>query len=714
MEGTGAYRVSGWIIGVVLALGASGSLARVEAQIEESPPPAGLEDDCEGDVAWEDRAREIELGQSRGGLLLRSRTAGRYWEAPTLDTEVELTVSGLILRGRVSQRFTNPTSGWQEGIYVFPLPETAAVDTLRMRIGERVIEGQIKERKEAKRIYQEAKSEGRKASLVEQERPNLFTNSVANIAPGEEVEVTLEYQQTLRYDAGRFRLRFPMVVGPRYIPGQALSPEDPEGGPVIFDGSGWAAATDQVPDAARITPPVLAPSSPRENRLSLEVDLEPGFELAELDSPYHPIDIEEPSSGQYRVRLAEESVLADRDFELVWRPRPAEIPRAALFTQELDGEVYALLMVLPPQEASAPRLPRELILVIDTSGSMHGASIYQAREALHEALGSLEAGDRFNVIRFHTATSALFDSAQPVTGSSLAAARSYVDGLEAEGGTNMLPALELALSDGPQGGRLRQVVFMTDGAVGNEEELFQFISHNLGENRLFTVGIGSAPNAHFMNRAASFGRGTFTYIGSPEEVREKMSELFAKLESPHLAGIEIGWPDPSAEVWPREIPDLYLGEPVVVAARLPGLGGQAVVRGRRGQSPWQVPLELRGGAESPGIDKLWARRKIAALMDRQTQGAEVGEIRRQVVEVALAHHLVSKYTSLVAVDVTPERPMDEALATHAVPTHLPEGWSPAHVAGTLPQGATPAPLLLLVGLLLAALAAGLRWRTAAR
>ena len=734
MEYRGKRRVAGWVVMIGwlvtagLAAGEGPSVPpevalgeredRPAEDVPEEPSLEGLGEahECEGeaeDVVWEDHAAEIALHQARGGLLLRAPTAGRYWEVPTLATEVELQVTGLILRGKVVQRFTNPTASWQEGIYVFPLPETAAVDTLRMKIGQRIVEGVIKEKREAKKIYRAAKKEGRKASLVEQERPNLFTNSVANIGPGEVVEVTLEYQQTLRYDDGRFRLRFPMVVGPRYIPGSRLAAVSDEG-IAGFDGSGWAAPTDEVPDADRITPPVLAPGAAVENRLSLEVRLDPGFELDELTSPYHGVHLEEPASGRYRVSLVEGAVLADRDFELVWSPRPAEAPRAAFFTQELDGATYALLLVLPPQEESSRRLSRELILVIDTSGSMHGASIAQARQALHAALESLEDTDTFNIIRFNNSTSSLFPAAVAASGANLSRARSFVDGLQADGGTRMMPALELALAQGPRAGRLRQVVFMTDGAVGNEEALFSFISQHLGDNRLFTVGIGSAPNAHFMNRAAKFGRGTFTYIGSPREVAEKMSGLFRKLESPHLAGIEIGWPDPAVEAWPREIPDLYRGEPVVVAAKMPGTGGQAVVRGRRGSAPWQVPLRLEGGSQSVGIDKLWARRKIAALMDQRTRGASEAAIRQEVTQLALNHHLVSKYTSLVAVDVTPERPFGEPLRSGALPTHLPAGWSPAHIPGVLPQGGTPAPMLLLLGLLSAALAAALRWREAVR
>ena len=268
------------------------------------------------------------------------------------------------------------------------------------------------------------------------------------------------------------------------------------------------------------------------------------------------------------------------------------------------------------------------------------------------------------------------------------AARRYVRNLAAEGGTNMLPALVRALDTGgaEEVGRLRQVIFLTDGAIGNEAELFREVKARLGRSRLFTIGIGSAPNSYFMTRAARYGHGTFTHIGDLAEVKERMTALFAKLEAPVLTDIAVDFPDqPGAETWPRIIPDLYQGEPVVVAARLPAPevagGGRAVITGLAGGQPWRVEMQLGIGRQGKGVGALWARRKIAALMEKLHEGASPDEVKPRVVEVALAHHLVSRYTSLVAVDLRRSRPEGEDIETGAVATNLPHGWDYDKVFG---------------------------------
>ena len=369
-------------------------------------------------------------------------------------------------------------------------------------------------------------------------------------------------------------------------------------------------------------------------------------------------------------------------------------------------------MLMPPSGGNAPRLPRETIFVIDTSGSMYGASIVQARRALLFALGRLHPEDSFNVIEFNSTMRQLFSSAHAATPEALEQARAWVGALQANGGTEMLPALRAALADtahGDEAATVRQVVFITDGCVGNEDQLFAVIRRDLGRSRLFTVGIGSAPNSHFMERAARFGRGTFSYIGSPSEVEERMQDLFTKLEAPVLADIEVRWDDPAAEAWPQRIPDLYAGEPVVVAARVESDSGEVVVTGHRGVEPLEMRMPLEVAKERAGIARLWARRKIASLMDQRADGVPEDQVRAAVLEVALAHHLVSKYTSLVAVDVTPRRPAADKLNTGAVPTELPAGWDRKHVFGSLPQTATRAPLSLALGLLLLLVGAVLLW-----
>jgi Ca-activated chloride channel homolog len=336
---------------------------------------------------------------------------------------------------------------------------------------------------------------------------------------------------------------------------------------------------------------------------------------------------------------------------------------------------------------------------------MHGASIDQARAALRLALGRLRPTDSFNVIRFNHTTDALFPQAGAATPQNLALADRYVAGLRAEGGTVMLPALRQALDGQEHPSRLRQVIFLTDGAVGNEAQLFAAIHERLGDTRLFTIGIGSAPNSHFMREAARLGRGTFTYIGSTAEVKDKMVALFAKLESPALTDIQMEQLA-GAEIVPERIPDVYLGEPITVALRAPTLPSKVLLRGRLGVEVWERELTLNPAGEGAGLSSHWARGKIAGLLDRRRTGSAEDEIRHAVLQLALTYHLLSPYTSLVAVDVTPVRQGDEALWSHALKTTLPHGWDYTAVFG-LGQGATDSPLHLAFGLLALLLAAGL-------
>ena len=646
-----------------------------------------------------------DVGQ---GCVLVTDDRGHMRPLPTVSTDVQIVVSGLIVRVHLEQEFHNPTDRWLEGVYVFPLPSGAAVDQLQLRVGERIIEGQIREREQARQEYEQAKAAGKKASLVEQQRPNMFTTAVANLAPDETVAVTIAYQETLRYDAGQLELRFPMVVGPRYIPGQQI-----ELGPI--SSTGWAMPTDQVPDAHRITPPVAEPERGPVNPVHLDVELDAGFPLATLESPSHPIVTTNHNATRHHIELdPEQQWTADRDFVLRWAPRLGAAPQAAVFSEQLEGQPYMLVMVVPPaaDETDQVRLSREVVFVIDTSGSMHGASIAQARSALELSLERLPTTDSFNVIAFASSARSLFDQARPATQVNVQEALRWVRQLRADGGTEMAAALRLALNDrhgDPSLRPVRQVVFITDGCVGNEAQLFEQIRRDLGRSRLFTVGIGSAPNGHFMRRAAEHGRGTFTFIADPGEVAARMQELFAKLESPVLSDIEVEFEDAAADMAPGRIPDLYAGEPVVVAARLAFAGTSVEVRGRRGQQPWSVQLPVDSAAEHTGVAKLWARRRIASLI-RDMPNAEPGEkIREQIVALALRHHLVSKFTSLVAIDVTPTRPQSENLDSEAVPTNLPHGWTHSKVFGG-PNTATPRHLLLLLALLTAASALGvLRW-----
>jgi Ca-activated chloride channel family protein len=623
-----------------------------------------------------------------------------------LNTDVSIRVNGLVARISVMQEFRNEGSEWVEGIYVFPLPDKAAVDHMRLYVGERLIEGEIREKEQARKEYEQARQAGKKTSLVEQQRANLFTTSVANIAPGETVIVAIEYLEDIAFDDGTFSLRFPMTLTPRYIPGETTSDRQ---------GSGWSVDTTLVDDASLVTPPMVASS--RGHKVSLQADINAGMPLEIIASRYHPVNVAE-TNGHYAVTLAAGRVAMDHDFELLWRPIRSSAPTAMAFAETLNGEPYYLLMVMPPDsgERSPARMPREMIFVVDTSGSMHGVSIEQARQALERALGRLQVGDRFNVIEFNSRPNALFASSVAADAVNIGTARHFVTALQANGGTEMLPALQVALREPPAESHLRQIIFITDGAVGNEEGLFTLIAAQLGNARLFTVGIGSAPNSWFMRKAAETGRGTFTTISALHEVGEKMDHLFRKLESPRLTNIELQWPGGTiVDSYPAIVPDLYLGEPISVRAKASGAfrtGESIRITGDSVAGAWKRDLKLDPGTQSPGVAALWARARIADLLDNERRGADPTETRAAIVETALAHHLVSKHTSLVAIDKTPARPGGDPLMHEQVPNLIPHGQSGAALFG-FPATASDAPRLRFTGTI-ALLAALLLFAMSAR
>ncbi|RDH83002.1 MAG: marine proteobacterial sortase target protein [endosymbiont of Galathealinum brachiosum] len=639
---------------------------------------------------------------SEGSLVVKSANGNLYHQMPLLRTVVDMHVSGMISRNHVKQYFKNPNDSWIEAIYVFPLPENSAVDHMRMRIGNRIIEGEIKEKQEAKRLYKKAQKEGKKTALIEQQRPNLFTNQVANIGPGETIVIEIEYQQTLHYDQGNFSLRFPMAITPRYIPGKAINETIP------LAESGWAHNTLQVPDASSITP-FINNNKQKINPVSIKIDLKPGFPLENLFSRYHTIN-KHQTNDIIHISLTEGDTYSDRDFELVWTPESNHTPKAAVFNEKIKNNNFQMVMLVPPggDKFSGQPLARDVTYIIDTSGSMYGVSMDQAKQSLLIALDRLRLHDKFNIIQFNSVTDQLFSNSKMASFQNILSAKNYVNNLHADGGTEMAPALKLALKNNHEKNYVHQVIFLTDGSVENETALFDIIHKSLGNSRLFTIGIGSAPNSYFMRKAAKFGRGSFTYISNVNEVHEKMSSLFAKLESPVMTDIQIHTEDNiTTEVWPNRIPDLYHGEPVVLAIRSDKPLNEIIVSGTRALSPWSAKLQLNNSKPSNGIGAFWARNKISALSDSLHEGADKERVRSEIINIALTHHLVSKHTSLIAVDKTPARPNHSKFNTHQIPVNLPHGQSTKQSFGRLAQTATSAELNLLFGITLLMLALAL-------
>jgi len=602
-----------------------------------------------------------------GSLLLKSSPDAPPAEAMRVQSSFQVQVTGNLARVRVSQQFSNPSDDWVEGLYVFPLSTDAAVDELVMHIGDRVIRGDIRKRDEARAVYEQARSEGRHASLVDQERPNMFTASVANIAPHSAISVEIAYLETIPNRDGRYTLRLPLAITPRYNP----------------------SVVNATPE--RVTG--------EQQRVNIDVELAPGFPVQSLDSLHHSVVATNDALGKH-VRLSSSQVPADRDFELVWAPASVTDVQGAVFAERSGDATYALLMLSPPQQDAQVVEPREVEFIIDTSGSMQGPSIEQARAALQMGIDRLTEKDRFNVIRFSSDASSLFEVPRQVSQTTRALAKDFIAALSADGGTEMRPPLQLAFATAPATGFLRQIVFITDGSVGNETEIVSYIRQKIGNGRLFTVGIGASPNAFFLQEAAAAGRGSYTFIAERDQVQARMQDLFRKIESPALLDLSLQWPGSvTAELASNMPGDLYSGDPLVVLARLPGLPERNQVltlSGRTHGVAWVHQVPIVSVTDQAGIAKLWARERIATLTRQRNFGGDAAEAQAGIVDLALRHHLVSEFTSLVAVDATPVRPPEADARSEQAPTSAPAGSYWSKTTG-FAKTATSAGLELLIG-----------------
>ena len=632
-----------------------------------------------------------------GCLLYRSPISGLYEPVPLVHTDVALDVRGLVAAATVTQQYANSSKEPIEAVYVFPLPHDAAVYDMEIRIGNRVIRSVIKERAEAKRVYEAAKSEGKRAALLEEERPNIFTASVANIMPGDRIEVRLRYVEPLTWEDGRMRLVFPMVVGPRYIPGTQA---------VGHNGTGWALDTNAVPDASRITPPVRNPESRSGHDISLALDLDSGFQAASIKCVSHEVNVRRLPDGRRHVELAAGATLPNKDFVLEVQQAESKRPKTALFLSPATdaGDTHFLLAAFPPTVAPSERMPVEMLYMIDISGSMAGASIEQAREALLQALDRLRPGDRFSILAFNNNYSEIAPEPMPASSENLGAARRYVKALAAGGGTEMLPALLHLMQIPEKPGFLRHIVLLTDGCLGDEETIFAALRDHLGGARLFTVAIGSAPNLFLATKMAQFGRGSFTHIANVSEVRERMGRLFSSIESPVLTDVKLSFEGVEvAEIYPERPPDLFLRQPLLIFGRISkGRVGKVHLTARAGNEAYKTTIAFDASKASfhPGITTLWARKRVEDMMDRWRQSDENGrtEIRSGIIAHAIRYRLVTRFTSLVAVEEVVANTSGHS-NTVPVPTELPAGWQMDKVFGA-PDTGTADDFLETLGLTL--------------
>lgn len=619
------------------------------------------------------------------GALVGLDDEGKPTQAfPLKHTDVSIQVSGPLARAQVTQQFENPYSDKIEAVYTFPLPQNAAVDDMALTVGDRVVKGTIKKREEARAIYEAAKRRGNVAGLLDQERPNIFTQSVANILPGEQISITISYVQTLSYDGGVYSVVFPMVVGPRYIPGQPLA-QEPSSQPL---GGGWAYATDQVPDASHITPPVLKPGNRSGHDLSLSVKIDAGVPIHHVQSKTHEIAVTNSKASQSEVQLQREATIPNKDFILTYAVAGRDI-RDAVLTHRNGKNGFFTLLLQPPDRVKTDEVtPKELVFVLDTSGSMSGFPIEKAKETMRLAIDGLNPRDTFNLITFAGDTHILFPEPVQTTSANVRKAQSFLESRRGGGGTEMMKAIRAALDPTDSQEHVRIVCFMTDGYIGNDMAIVGEIQKHPNA-RVFAFGIGSSVNRFLLDKMAEHGRGEVEYVGLQDDGSAAARRFHERVQHPLLTDISVDWDDLDVtEIYPKRLPDLFSAKPLVLTGRYttPGKGtirlrgkvaGHSVVR--------KIDVDFPGfEPEHDVLATLWARTKIADLMAQDYNGVQQGNpkpnVRKAITQLGLDYRLMTQFTSFVAVEelVITEGGQPRRIE---VPVEIPDGISYEGVFG---------------------------------
>ncbi len=616
--------------------------------------------------------------ETQGALQVVDGSGKAHGFCPLKHTDVKAEISGFLSRVTVTQEFTNPFKEKIEAVYTFPLPDNSAVDDMTMIVGDRTVKGRILRREQAEAAYEAAKTNGQVASLLNQERANIFTQSVANIMPGEKVRITISYVETLKYEDGSYEFVFPMVVGPRYIPGS----------PTGAQGNGFASDTNRVPDASRITP-YPAPEGMRAGHdISIDVSLDAGVPIDGLASKSHEILVDKPVSEHAHVQLKDSATIPNKDFILKYDVAGRKVEDALLTTRSDRGGFFTLILQPPDRIAPADVMPKELVFVLDTSGSMSGFPIEKAKEAMKLAMDGLYPQDTFNLITFAGDEHILFDQPVPATKENLLKAEKFLETREGGGGTEMMKAIKAALDPSDAQDHVRIVCFMTDGYVGNDMEIISEVQKHANA-RVFSFGIGSSVNRFLLDKMAEEGRGEVEYVGLDDDGSAAAKRFHERVRNPLLTDISVDWNGlPVADVYPKRIPDLFGAKPVILSGRYTA-GGHGVIRlkGKMGGQDFlrEISVDLpESQATHDVLATLWARTRIDDLMSQDYNGAQQGnmksDLQETITQLGLNYRLMTQFTSFVAVE--------EMIVTDGgiprridVPIEMPEGVSREGIFG---------------------------------
>jgi Ca-activated chloride channel family protein len=577
-------------------------------------------------------AQSVKVEASPGQLTIMDRNGKPTNLCPLKGTSVHANLSGLGARVVVTQTFSNPSDATIEAIYTFPLPEDAAVDRMRMKVGSRVIEGRIERREDARRIYDAAKAAGQTSSLLDQERPNIFTQSVANITPNAEIQVEISYVQLLKYEAGELEFTYPMVVGPRF--------------------------TANAPDPDKIVPPIVPKSMRSGATINLNVSVEAGAPIREIQSVLHEVKTSN-HDGKAQVILRKKDEIPNRDFVLRYRLAGDAVQTSFVSHMDPQNAGFFSLVVMPPKTPRADQIaPKEVIFVVDQSGSQSGFPIEKSRELTLKMISTLKPGDTFNVLGFSSQVNWLWTAPRPSTSENQADARKFVERLQANGGTQLRLAAEAALKAPPDPSRLRIVLFNTDGFIGDEKAVIESIRLYRERARMFTFGIGNSVNRYLVSAMSLEGRGDSEIVMLNASADAAVERFLKRTESPVLTNIEVRLESNGAsEIIPNPLPDVFADKPIIVYGRYDQAGpAKITLTGDLGGKPWSQTIGVTFGASAnaPAVQTLWARRKLDDIERDLYYGRFDGQAMRNEADVVAEHAMkfgiMSQHTSFVAVE----------------------------------------------------------------
>ncbi len=599
------------------------------------------------------------------GQLMARRNEGaqKLVPVPLKHTDVKASVVGYIASVDVQQQYENPYDEKIEAVYVFPLPQNAAVNEFLMTVGSRKIRGIIRERQEARQIYQQAKQQGYVASLLTQERPNVFTQAVANIEPGKRIDIDIRYFNTLSYVDGYYEFVFPMVVGPRFNP------------PGFTGGIAAVPRGQRGSSGQKTEVQYLAPTERSGHDIALSVQIDAGVPIENIDSRNHQVSVKKLADNEVEVSLNEGDRIPNRDFVLRYKVAGDKVKPALIAQKDGTGGYFTLMLFPPEQLNHLPRQPLEFVFTIDVSGSQQGRPLEQEKAATRYALTHMGPEDTFQVIRFGNTARRLFVAPQPADAAHVRQAIQFVDSLDANEGTMLVEGVRASLVFPHDESRTRYVAFMTDGYIGNEAEALGEIHRCLGPARLFSFGVGQATNRYLLDRMAIMGRGAAAYLGLNDDAGKVMGSYFQRISHPALSDIVIDWGNAKVhDVYPSRLPDLFVGRPVVVTGRFEGeLPKTIALRAKVGGELQRidVPVELADSSVPHALPAVWARMKIADLADRAAYEPGI-DLPAQIRNLAMEYNLMSDYTAFVAVDSQTKTAGDHG-TTVAVPVAVPEG-----------------------------------------